>query len=299
MLAADDFSKLSVREFTADEQEVVRRFIEDDVVLRREIDTSDLAAVGDLAISFTYDELRDFVIAYQLIDRAAADQSQALKDTLARFPSRPIYEGVYRYAYLLARKANNAAAIAACESATDFIEHYSLNVHLLPPAGQTSEDVARVKAMLADANAARRRRRVAIFLLKRRNPAELLNISILLDHLNELEEEAHDTLIQHIFGHDYDYDRFAWRQRINELVADVCDDDGGRELTLYDSQWLAFFLHAASRAGWAELERVSTLFQGAKNTANCVEALTLLKPARAAAVHALLSDIGEAAEAAA
>lgn len=295
MLAADDFSKLSVRDFSAEEQEIVRRFVEDDVILRREVDSGGLAAVGDLAISFTYDELRDFIIAYQLVDRAAADHAQALTEMLARLPSRPVYEGVYRYAYLLARKANDTAAIAACEAAPNFTEHFSLNVHLLPPAVQTSEDVARVKAILADAGASRRRRRVALFLLHRRNAAALLNIAILIGHLNDLEDAEHATFIRAIFSGHPDYDALTWRQSIDELVADVGEDEGGRGLVRYSPQWLAFFLHAAAHSGWRERERTSSLFQDTGDAVNCAAALVLVGPARATAVQTLLADIAASA----
>ncbi|MET3436079.1 SMEK domain-containing protein [Sphingomonas sp. 1185] len=295
MLVADDFSKLSVRDFSAEEQEIVSRFIDDDVILRREVDSEGFAAVGDLTISFTYDELRDFIIAYQLVEHAAADQAQALTEMLARLPGRPVYEGVYRYAYLLARKANNTAAIAACEAAPNFTEHFSLNVHLLPPAVQTSEDVARVKAILADPNASLRRRRVALFLLHRRNAVDLLNIAILIGHLNDLEDAEHAAFIQAIFGGHRNYDPLAWRQGINELVTDVGEDEGRRGLVRYAPQWLAFFLHAATHAGWLERERVSTLFQDAGGAANCAEALALVGPARAAAVKMLLADIASSA----
>lgn len=295
MLAADDFSKLSVRDFSAEEQEIVRRFVENDVILRREIDSEGLAAVGDLTISFTYDELRDFIIAYQLVDRAAADHAQALTEMLARLPSRPVYEGVYRYAYLLARKANDTAAIAACMAAPNFTEHFSLNVHLLPPAVQTSEDVARVKAILADAGASRRRRRVALLLLHRRNAADLLNIAILIGYLNDLEDAEHAPFIRAIFGGHRDYDPQAWRQSIDDLVSDVGEDEGGRGLVRYAPQWLAFFLHAAAHAGWLERERASTLFQDAGDAVNCAEALVLVGPARATAVQTLLADIAASA----
>lgn len=291
MLAADDFSMVSVRDFTAEEQEIVRRFVEDDVILRREVDREGLAAIGDLAVSFTYDELRDFIIAYQLVDRATADQAQALTETLARLPSSPVYEGVYRYAYLLARRANDAAALAACEAAPDFTEHFSLNVHLLSPAVQTSEDVARVKAILADASAARQRRRVALFLLHRLNGADLLNIAILIGHLNDLEDAEHATFIRTIFGGHRDYDPLAWQQSIDKLVTDV-SEDGGRGLVRDASpQWLAFFLHAAAHAGWLERERASTLFRDAGDAINCAEAQVWVGPARATAVQMLLADI--------
>lgn len=291
MLAADDFSKLSVRNFTAQEQEVVRRFVEDDVILRQEVDSEGLAGVGNLAISFTYDELRDFIIAYQLVDLADAQQARALTEALAHLPGSPVYEGVFRYSYLLARRANKAAAIAACEAAANFAEHFSLNVHLLPPAVQTSEDVARVKAILSDASSARRRRRVALFLLHRHNTAELLNIALLIAHLNDLEDKGHVAFIQDIFGDLRDYDPLAWRRRVDKLVTDVGGDEGSRGLMQHTPEWLAFFLHAATHAGWMERERASALFREAGGAVNSTKALMLVGPARATAVQLLLADI--------
>lgn len=297
MLAADDFSKFSVSEFTSQEQEIVWRFVEDDVILRREVDSDGLAAVGNLTISFTYDELRDFIVAYQLVDRPVAQKAQALTEMLARLPSSPVYEGVYRYTYLLARRTNDTAAVAACEAAPNFTEHFSHNVHLLPPAVQKSEDVARVTAILADADGARRRRRVALFLLHRSNTADLLNIAILIDHLNDLEDEEHATFIGEIFGDHRDYDPLRWQQRINKLVADVGEDEGGRGIVRYAPEWLAFFLHAAAHAGWLERERASSLFQDAGDTVNCTEALVRVGPAKATTLQMLLSDIEASQEA--
>lgn len=292
MIEADNFAKLSVRSFTVEEQELVRRFVDDDVILRQEIGAEGLSALGDLAISFTYDELRDFVIAYKLVIGDTSGDAGSLKAALAVLPARPIYEGVYRYAYLLARKSNDAAAIAACESCSDFIEHFSLNMHLLPPDVQTSDDVERVKALLADSSRPERLRRTARFLLHRQDTTELLNITILRDHLNELETADHAKFIGAMFAHRYDYERNKWRQRLHELVHDVVEDNAEEKLALYDSEWLAFFLHISSLAGWSERERVSTMFRDAKDTTNCRDAVELVRPAQSEAMRILLADIG-------
>ncbi|MDB5583191.1 MAG: hypothetical protein JWR80_8367 [Bradyrhizobium sp.] len=291
MLAANDYAKLSVRNFTADEQAVVRRLVEDDVILRQEIGTEGLAAVGDLAISFTYDELRDFVIAHKLVMGDAARGARDLAATLATLPGQPIHEGVCRYAYLLARKANDAAAIAACEDAPDFAEHFSLNVHLLPPAGQTSDDVARVKALLADGSMPNRLRRVALFLLHRRDTTGALNIVLLRDHLNSLATAEHATFVRTMFSHPHDYQSYAWRQRLHELIQSVAERNAAEGLARYDSEWLAFFLHAASLAGWSEREHVSTMFREAIDAPNWRGAIALVRRALAEAVQLLLSDI--------
>lgn len=290
MFDAKDYAILSVRKFTAEEQAVVRRLVEDDVILRQEIGRKGLDSVGDLAISFTYDELRDFVIAYKLV---VGDGPQDLAAILATLPGSPIHEGVYRYVYLLARKARDAAAIAACESAPDFAEHFSLNVHLLPPAEQTSDDVARVKALLADVSMPNRLRRVARFLVHRRDAADALNITLLREHLDGLTTPEHAAFVQAMFAHPHDFQTLAWRERLHELVLSVAEGNAGKELTQYDPEWLAFFLHVASLASWAQRERVSTMFREAIDDPNCRGAVALIRPARSEAVQFLLSDIEE------
>lgn len=294
MLELDDFAKLSVRSFTAEEQEVVRRFVDDDVILRQEIGEDRLAVLGDLAISFTYDELRDFVIAYKLILGEATGDAEALKAVLAKLAGRPPYEGVYRYAYLLARQSNHAAAIAACESGADFVEHFSLNMHLLPPAAQTRDDVERVKTLLANNSNPERLRRAALFLVHRRDLAELLNVTILRDHLNKLETADHAKFVSAIFAQRDDYEKYKWQQRLHSLIHHVAEDKTEEKLARYDSEWLAFFLHISSIAGWSERELVSTMFREAKDTTNCRNAVGLVRSARTDAMRLLLADIESA-----
>lgn len=296
MIAVNDFSKLSVGNFVAEEQEAVRRFVDDDVILRQEIGTEGLSTLGSLAISFTYDELRDFVIAYKLVVGDASGDAESLKAALATLPGRPICEGVCRYAYLLARNANDAAAIAVCEDAPDFVEHFSLNVHLLPPAVQTRADVERVKALLADISAPERLRRAAIFLVHRRDVADLLNISILRDHLNGLETEEHAAFVRALFAHRHEYDAHGWRKRVHKLIQDVAEGNSEKGLERYDPEWLAFFLHVSSLAGWSERERISSMFRESMDASNCRDAIELVRPALAEAMRILLSDIEDSKE---
>jgi hypothetical protein len=219
-----------------------------------------------------------------------------LRAALDALPDRPIYEGVFRYVYLLARKANDAAAIAVCENSQDFVEHFSLNVHLLPSAVQNSADVARVKSLLADFTAPIRLRRVAMLLVRRLDTNDLLNITVLRDHLNELETADHTTFVRSLFAHRNDYDLSEWRRRVNELIRDVTEGSVGEGLGRRDPEWLAFFLHASSLADWSEQERVSRIFRDSMEAANCREAVELVRVARAEAVRVLISEIEDAEE---
>lgn len=292
MLDADDYAKLSVRDFDSDEQMIVQRLVADDVILRQEIAEQNLTSLGDVVVSFTYDELRDFVIAYNLIGAVTVNNADALESALSRLPGRPIYEGVYKYAYLLARKTCKPLAVSVCEGAADFAEHFSLNIHLLPPAAQNADDVRRVEAMLADASADERLRRTAMFLLRRGNRAELLNTALLIKHMNGLNAEAHEAFIRTLFSNPRDYyGRRDWQQQVGKFVDDVWEANAQDSLARRRAEWIAFFLHASSHARWDGRERAADLFRSLLGEAPWREALELARNAGAEAVQTLVAEI--------
>jgi hypothetical protein len=297
MLIADDYSQISIREFGTNEKEIVRLFMAEDVILRQEIATKSLSGIGDLIISFTYDELRDFILAYKLIHDVDGNKAAALQRELSRLRPRPIFEGVYRYAYLLARKINSIEAIEVFEHANDFTEHFSLNVHLLPPAVQSTGDVARLREILAETSFPQRVRRATSLLINRQNPDELLNILILLEHMNNLQDDSHEDFIRILFSNHNDYRSQEWIERIEKFVVGVCESIENKDGKDRTPEWLAFFLHISSVAGWIERERVSTIFRKAEARAHCRQALDLVRSAKGKAIGYLLSEIGAPEEA--
>ncbi|WAR43326.1 hypothetical protein [Methylomonas rapida] len=138
--------------------------------------------------SFTYDELRDFLLAYYIVVELAASNPLEVNSIFEKIPKWPIYEGFFRYAYVLARKQNNDTVLAACETSEDFQKHYLNNLSLLSADIQTPEDVERVEAILKDNTAEDDLRHVAWFLFRKREDSEHLNIRILLDHVSKLDD---------------------------------------------------------------------------------------------------------------
>jgi len=288
MLEADDFSTISVRGFSEVEKEIVRRLVADDVILRQEITPAGLASLGELVISFTYDELRDFVLAYSFVsDKQSAED---MANTLSRLSGRPIFEGVYRYVYLLGRKQGAKAAIEACEAADNFLKHYSLNVHLVPPNVQNVQDVERLKALLADTEFPDRVQRAALLLLRRGNRAELLNINILIEHLNGLDSAEHGDLIEALFINRNDFST-DWRGKLNEFVEQVCEANSGGVSEDRSAEWWGFFLHVAASAGWYEREQAAELFTANASDPILNQAVQLVLPARAKSVDQLVAEI--------
>lgn len=299
MLEADNYSQLSIRDFDADEKEIVRLFMAEDVILRQEIAVKSLSGIGDLIISFTYDELRDFILAYKLIHEIDENKARTLQEKLAHLKTRPIFEGVYKYAYLLARKTNSSQAIAALERADGFAEHFALNVHLLPPAVQSASDVTRLKEILADTSFPQRVRDAVSLLINRQNPDELLNIVILVEHMNHLEADRHRDFIRVTFSDRSDFRSRDWAKRVGEFVEDFCGSIEGEGCDDYAPEWLAVFLHVSSAADWTARERVSAMFKETKTGTSCRQALDLIRCAKSETISRLLSDIETSEEASA
>ena len=293
MLGADDFSTISVRSFSEVEKEIVRRLVADDVILRQEMTPAGLASLGELLISFTYDELRDFVLAYSFVSNLKS--AEVLAKALSGLSGRPIFEGVYRYVYLLGRKQGVKAAIEACEAADDFLQHYSLSVHLVPPNVQNMQDVERLKVLLTDTVFPDRVRRAAVLLLRRGNRAELLNINILIEHLNGLDSDKHDDLVAVLFTNRNDFST-DWRGKLNQFVEQVCEANSNGVSEDRPAEWWGFFLHIAASAGWYEREQAAALFTANATDAILNEALQLVLTARARSVDNLISEIRQSVE---
>lgn len=291
MLAADEYTKLPLRGFDLEEQQVVQRLLADDIILREEVAEQTLVNFGDTVISFTYDELRDFIIAYSLIADVSDISANVLEAALLQLPGRPIYEGVYKYAYLLARKEKKPLAIAALERDAAFIEHFSINIQLLPPRSQNDRDVERIIQIFSDTSVPRRVRRIVRFLLRRRNSNELLNASLLINHMNKLDDELHQTFIYTVFSNPSDYGTRGWREHVGTLVDDVWEGSSENGLGTYAPEWLAFFMHAASLARWSERERAVMLFRDSVSHESCRAALDLVRKAQANAVRSLIAEI--------
>ena len=62
--------------------------------------------------------------------------------------SWPIYEGFFRYAYVLARKRKCKEVLVLCEGSDDFQRHFVRNLSLLSEEIQTLDDVERIKHIL-------------------------------------------------------------------------------------------------------------------------------------------------------
>jgi hypothetical protein len=218
MLANDAYASLPTSGFSGDENEIVEQFISEDIVLRREVTEASLTALGVQNISFTYDELRDFIVGHYLVTALAKDDIEGFKAILGRLTQLPIHEGAFRYTYLLARKEASGPVIGLCEAVPDFDSHFANNVDLIPPALQLPSDADRSRALLATGKSRGSIRKISFYLYSRRNLGEILNIGILIDHICTLDDKSCSEFLSIIISGEHSWGD-GWTREITKIVS--------------------------------------------------------------------------------
>ena len=292
MLGDENFSQISVEGFDDAERQIFGQLIREDIILRREVPTTGLASLGIENISFTYDELRDFLLAYYTVVKLAASCPTQVRSIFEKIPAWPIYEGFFRYAYVLARKQNCDTVLAVCEDSEDFQKHYLNNLSLLSADIQTPEDVKRVETVLKGSPSERDLRHVAWFLFRKREDSELLNIRILLDHVSRLDDEESERFMRAMFSRSSDFGGRSWRDRVSDLLNNLKDLREEQILGL-GIPALALALYFAPYARWAEQETTLNLFAKFQLTQEVGGAIEACQNAVSVKVQNCLKEIAE------
>lgn len=292
MLNEENFSQISVEGFDDTERQIIERLIGEDVILRREVPTIGLASLGVENVSFTYDELRDFLLAYYTVVELSGSHPIQVKDIFEKIPEWPIYEGFFRYTYVLARKQSNDTVLAVCEASDDFRKHYLNNLSLLSTDIQTSEDVERVETVLKDGTAERNLRRVAWFLFRKREDSDYLNVRILLDHVSRLDDGESERFFRTMFSSSFDFRHSNWRDEVSRLLNSFKDLSEEQKLGL-GVPALALALHFAPYARWDEREATIDFFEKFQLTQEVGGAIEACKNAASVKVQSCLKEIAE------
>jgi hypothetical protein len=295
MLDEENFSQISVEGFDDSERQIIERLIGEDIILRREVPSTGLASLGVENVSFTYDEMRDFLLAYYTVVELSASHPIQVKGIFEKIPEWPIYEGFFRYAYVLARKQSSDTVLAVCEASDDFRKHYLNNLSLLSADIQTSEDVGRVETILKDSAAERDIRQVAWFLFRKREDSEHLNIRILLDHVSSLDDKESERFFRAMFSSSSDFRDSNWRDRVSNLLNSLNDLSEDQTLEL-GVPALALALHFVPYARWDKREATLNFFAKFQLTQEVGGAIEACKNAASGKVQSCLKEIAEERE---
>lgn len=292
MLVDENFTQISVGSFDDSERQIFEHLIGEDIILRREVPSAGLASLGVENISFTYDELRDFLLAYYTVMNLAISHPLEVNSIFEKVPKWPIYEGFSRYAYVLARKQNSDTVLAACEASKDFLMHYLNNLSLLSGDIQTPEDVERVETVLRDGTAERDIRQVAWFLFGKRKGSDYLNIRILLDYVCSLDDEKSERFMMVMFSRSSDFGGSSWQVRVSDILKSFNGLSEDQKLGL-GVPALALALHFAPYAHWGEREATLNFFAKFQFTQEIGDAIDACKNVASVKVQNCLREISE------
>lgn len=288
MLTNADFSLVSNAAFDAIERQVIEKLVCEDIILRREVPPSGLISLGIENISFTYDEMRDFLLAYFIVvDTEKEGQEFNIFDRMNKWP---VYEGLFRYTYILARKYNNRNILSKCESSKDFNYHYINNLSLLSLDLQSIEDVERVKNILESSSSSRKEiQSIAWFLFRKRNVTELLNLGILNEHLSNLNDTESERFLNLMYCDNRGYGHWDWRGKLSEQVGSLKELSHEEKLSL-EPLILAFILYLLPYVYWNEKEYTLNFFTTYKEHPHVIAAMDSCREARSERVQSCLSE---------
>ncbi|MBN8141301.1 SMEK domain-containing protein [Vibrio vulnificus] len=288
MLKNEDFSLVSNAGFDAVERQVIEKLVGEDIILRRELPPSGLMSLGIENISFTYDEMRDFLLAYFMVADVGADRQDI--SIFEKMSDWPIYEGLFRYTYILARKHNSQSVTSLCESFDDFITHYVNNLPLLSADLQSDEDIERVTSILKESSIRSEIQSVAWFLFRKRDVSELLNLSVLNMHLSKLNDDELERFLSFMYGENLGYGRNDWKEDLSRQVGSLKDYSDEEKVSL-DPLVLTFILYTLPYVYWDRREYVLDFFNKYKGHDNVAAAIVSCQDACSECIQAYLREL--------
>nr|WP_321482064.1 SMEK domain-containing protein [uncultured Cohaesibacter sp.] len=259
MLSVENFAQISLNGFSNGQRQIIDTLVGEDIVLRREIPPTGLSSLGLSNISFTYDEMRDFLLAHFVTNQLSKDDPDAVTTIFESIKKWPIYEGFFRYAYILARKEANGHVKDLCEKSNDFPNHYLNNLSLLSPEIQSEMDVSWVREHLRNPATDQDLRNLSWFLFRKRVLTDPLNIQILLDHLLSLDDVGLEAWVKAVFSLPGDYRGEEWQDRASDSLEYLLHLSHEEQASVGKTA-LAVFFFFAPYAHWDEREAVKNLF---------------------------------------
>ena len=263
MLNAEEFANADLKGASEDESRVIAKLVGEDIVLRRELPLECLDNLGGEAFSFTYDEMRDFIISRYLVKEVSGTDLGTLESVFENLTGLPIEEGVFRYSYLIARDTDNKEVISICEKDEKFDRHYIYNLNLLSPTLQKESDAERIRGYLSTLTRVDLLRRVCVYLWHRKDLSDHLNLSLLAEHIQTLDEANCMSFFEKMFEKNvWDSGRRHHISQLNSVLDSVLEQEDSVILKA-NVYKIALFIQMSSCALWDVREafknRMSTL----------------------------------------
>lgn len=222
MLSNDNYINISLSDKSLGQEDIniIEQLVNDDIILRRELPAESLIDIGSEQVNFTYDELRDFIIAYYLLHKK--NDEAYLYELLNSLDSKPSHEGIIKYLYLLSREKDNPLIVSIIEHLPCFHHIYSLSIFSLNDCYHKEGDIDVIYNILNNWTGNREAFKNIAAALFHRRKNKILNIELLNNFLNNINESDYEKAISTLFGDSYSKYNGGYKT-LNEFIKNITD----------------------------------------------------------------------------
>jgi hypothetical protein len=227
MVSRWEFGNVPMDVIPAHLQEALYSLLDEELIIRRDTSALESGVSPNETINFTFDEFRDFMLSQYLVQKVfARSQSDFLGITSKTDPEREQpTEGLKRFMFYASRKKKNVAFSKFYRSQSWYSDVYYREVFNLDVRNLEAEDGDRIRTRLGttDHEAIQIARTLAYRWNRHYWP--ILNLGLLLDHVEQVGPSAYDALISKAIGiRDFrqrDSIAAAFSSFVNEHVQDL------------------------------------------------------------------------------
>jgi len=206
MVSKWEFGNVPIEVIPPDLHEPLYSLLDEELIIRRDASSPESEATQHETINFTFDEFRDFMLSQYLVQKVFARSQTDFTGIISKVnPEReqPI-EGLKRFLFYAARKKKNIAFSSFYRSQPWYLDVYYSEVFNLDARNLEAEDgeMVRKRLELADYQAMQIARALAYRLSRDYWP--VLNLGLLLDHVEQVGQNAyHHLIVNAIARHDF------------------------------------------------------------------------------------------------
>jgi hypothetical protein len=218
------FDNVPANVFGPEELGALTELVDEDILLRKDPEgKTDILNETSEVVSFTFGELRDFILADHLLNSVLPQDATKCENFIRRLtdPKCTVSEGVGEYMFFGSRLSKDGAALSLMERQPWYQEHFLQYVFDLEDEVITENDIRTIRELCQrpDGQIPRIFTRLVLRYNKRQFPK--LNISLLFDLVDGMTAERAADILETTFGESRYVYRSYYRYPITKLVSHI------------------------------------------------------------------------------
>lgn len=193
------YLNIKVEDLNFNEFEIkeLNKIINEDILLKKELESNDILSTSNEVISFTFDEFRDFLISNQLVYNLYENNRDLFEEFLdeAITNDYTIFEGVSKYLFYLCKKEGNELILQKLELQPWFDSIFVREIFNIEEKYILSEEISRLKLIFLEGRPYHDKLLINLSNRLDMKKDKVLNVSILFEILKSISEEQYESLI--------------------------------------------------------------------------------------------------------